>query len=164
MHIFKLGRHTSDSLIVLRIAFLALVTLNMTIVCQGHMEGNLRVGAHLIVLKDPPFIVQAGIPLLSSQQQAQPVPAFTSSTPKQIPAAFPLHVPSAASKQPCTVQPLSAPLATGGANVLGMVFSLTLPTGVQFTRLSGDFSSVRTSHVAPGPDAPPPRTLLPTLS
>ena len=170
MRVSKLTHPRARSLPVLRLAFLVLVALNMTIVCQGHLDGNRRVGAHLIVLKDPPFIAEVQVaPASLASRPSQAAAAITSealsfSAASRSPASKPAEAPLAGSKQPCTVQASSAPTEAGGANIQGAVSIGLVPPYAGFVSLSGSLRTAWTARVATGPDAPPPRIPLPVLS
>ncbi len=164
MHFSTPGSYGPNSHLVFRIAFLALVALNMTIVCQGHTEGNLRVGAHLIVLKDPPFVGQVDTTAASQQQQISTSQSPIFAIAVQLPAVSLSHhqrIQFNSSAQPWTVQPLSVPLTTGPSNLLGMASLLPLPTELRLIPVAPASSSAWASHAALGPDVPPPRTQLP---
>ncbi len=167
MHISALWNHRPHSHLVLRIAFLALVALNMTIVCQGHTEGNLRVGAHLIVLKDPPFVGQVDTAAAPQQQRTSASQSPTIATAVQLPVVSlsdQQRIQSVSGRQPCIVQPLSVPLTTGPANLLGMASLLPVPAGSRLIPVAPASSSAWASRAALGPDAPPPRILLPVAA
>lgn len=142
----------------LRIAFLALVALNMTLVCQGHVEGNRRVGAHLLVLSEPPFIGQAAADYSAQRAAYQSLAARPAMAKSQAQIARPLVGKGSSSS--CTIQPLSAPIETGGATMLGMVFLVVLATGAKATPLAAPPVAAWTPRSPAGPDSPPPRLPL----
>ncbi len=163
-----------------RIAFLLLVALNMTLVCQGRIEGNQRVGAHLIVFKEPPLVGETASSYFLRQQRlatylspaASPSPAAVHASLSES-SSYLLHMlageassgASAINNTPaCTVQPLSGlPLETGGANMPGIVVLSGIAPDTRPTVLIASLRAVWATRLAVGPDVPPPRFPLPVL-
>jgi hypothetical protein len=122
-----------------RLVLLALVALNLTVVCQGHHEGTRYGGPHVLVLGEP----------------APEFVAVSAPEPQDASVASQQHIRlSATVVSSDTTPPMSE------SSMLGAALFLLACAVAGLAAIAHPLPSIRKSQVACRPTAPPPRLVL----